>query len=180
MDQWLVRTTENQILGPYSRDQVCKLITEGELTLDDEVCGANHYWFYLHERDEVAGQLGIEVPQSMYELATEEPTESLTVEITEESTDPDLSSRLSGSEGDPTSTTVLSSEALRRQFQRRSSTPGGGTVRKVADQAQFHTPWVVSHLEKPSVWAWLAWLLIGVAGFLVFYVLRLLSVRGGG
>src|SRR5689334_19631050 len=62
MDQWLIRTAQNKIVGPYSKEQVCKLILEGQLSVQDEVCQANNYWIYLYEKDEVLKQLGIEVP----------------------------------------------------------------------------------------------------------------------
>jgi hypothetical protein len=178
MDQWLVRTTENQIIGPCTKDQLVAMIREGALTIDDEVCSANNYWFFLHERDEVIGQIGIELPKQMYDQTNEEPTESLTVEIAEESTDPDVSGikLQEGVEGDATSTTVLSTEALRKKFNKKAV----ATPRRVVDPGQFHSPVVVSQVERTPIWAWLAWLLLGVAGFLVFYVLRLLSVRQGG
>jgi hypothetical protein len=65
-DQWLIRTAENQITGPFTRNQVCQFIQQGKLQLNDEVCNANTFWVYLHEHDEIKKQLGIEVPRHLY------------------------------------------------------------------------------------------------------------------
>jgi len=62
-DQWLIRTADNRLAGPYSREQVCGLIRDGRLTHQDEVCSANGYWIYLHEREEVRKLLGIDMPK---------------------------------------------------------------------------------------------------------------------
>jgi hypothetical protein len=64
MDQWLVRTASNVIAGPYSREQLVQLVQEGKLSLQDEICQANHYWIYLHEHQEVLDQLGIHMPRT--------------------------------------------------------------------------------------------------------------------
>ena len=74
MEQWLTRTAKNWISGPYSKEQVCKMIMDGKLGLQDEVCPANGYWILLHERKEIFDQLGVEVPRS--HGATDEVTES--------------------------------------------------------------------------------------------------------
>lgn len=49
--KWLVRLTNKDILGPYDRDEVLKLIHDGELKNDDEVCSGNGYWFALKETE---------------------------------------------------------------------------------------------------------------------------------
>lgn len=87
MDQWLVRTAQNWIAGPYTRTQVCDLVKQGKLSIQDEVCPANGYWFYLHEREEVLSQLGIEVPRQKKARADDEVTETQT-EVLEEDTAP--------------------------------------------------------------------------------------------
>src|SRR4051812_7918927 len=61
-DQWLVRTLQNRISGPFPKARVQEMIQEGALGLQDEICHANHYWIYLHEEEEVKAQLGIDVP----------------------------------------------------------------------------------------------------------------------
>jgi hypothetical protein len=88
MDQWLIRTVENAISGPYTKEQVCQLILDGELGVQDEVCQANGYWIFLHEREEVMRQLGVEV--SLKASSDEEITDTHSVSSLER-TDPDLS-----------------------------------------------------------------------------------------
>jgi hypothetical protein len=92
MDQWLVRTALNWVAGPYSKEQVRQMILERKLTLQDEVCPANGYWIFLHERDEVKAQLGVDVPRPLGEPG-EDVTETQTA-LPEDSTDPDLSNQL--------------------------------------------------------------------------------------
>ncbi len=85
MDQWLVRTSDNLIAGPYTRDQVRKLITDGRLNPQDEICSANGYWVFLHEREEIAHQLGVELarmPVDSSEEITETQTETNTDDVT--------------------------------------------------------------------------------------------------
>ncbi len=62
-DQWLIRTADNVIAGPYSREQVCSLISDGQLELQDEVCPGGSYWFHLHETEEVRKNLGVSIPK---------------------------------------------------------------------------------------------------------------------
>lgn len=61
-DLWLVRTAKNVISGPFSREKVSELVRSGALALQDEICNANRYWVYLHEREEIRRQLGVEPP----------------------------------------------------------------------------------------------------------------------
>src|SRR5450756_344916 len=53
MDTWLIRTSKNQIAGPYGADQGRELIRTGQLQLQDEICRANHYWIALMKRDPI-------------------------------------------------------------------------------------------------------------------------------
>ncbi|MBI2711397.1 MAG: hypothetical protein HYX41_00850 [Bdellovibrio sp.] len=63
-DQWLIRTADNWLAGPYLKDQVRKMVLEGKLTLQDEICPANGYWIFLHEYSEVQSALGVQVPKA--------------------------------------------------------------------------------------------------------------------
>ncbi|MCM2279403.1 MAG: hypothetical protein NDJ89_15110 [Oligoflexia bacterium] len=63
-DRWLVRTEKNQLQGPFGVEELRRLIQDGKLGPQDEVCRANSYWITLHERDEVRNQLGIDSPKS--------------------------------------------------------------------------------------------------------------------
>lgn len=64
IDQWLIRTAENWIAGPYPKEQVRKMVLEGKLGLQDEICSANGYWLYLHEHAEIQKALGVQIPKS--------------------------------------------------------------------------------------------------------------------
>ncbi len=63
MTQWLIRTTANQLAGPYSQEQVRQIVLSGQLIELDEICQENGYWLYLHEREEVLKQLGVVLPE---------------------------------------------------------------------------------------------------------------------
>jgi hypothetical protein len=63
MELWLVRTTENQIAGPFSKDRLMSLLQEGQLNFRDELCKANDEWFSLSETEEVRRRLGPSVPE---------------------------------------------------------------------------------------------------------------------
>lgn len=63
MSEWLVRTAENQIAGPYTAQQVREFIAEEKINRHDEICQANAYWIYLHEGDELWDQLNVRLPR---------------------------------------------------------------------------------------------------------------------
>src|SRR5258708_6436928 len=90
MDQWLVRTCQNWIAGPYSKEQVCQLILEGKLTDQDEVCPANGYWISIYERDEVQSQLGISVQKKSNQNSDEITETQIPEPEDEDRTDPSL------------------------------------------------------------------------------------------
>lgn len=72
--QWLVRTAQNLVAGPYSREQVRQMILSGQLKAQDEICRSNHYWIQLHEREEVSSELGADVLASLSNDTDEEAT----------------------------------------------------------------------------------------------------------
>jgi hypothetical protein len=135
MELWLIRTQENQIVGPFSRDRVLEIIQTGTLTFRDELCRANEEWFFLNETDEVRQRLGRDVPEMLRaalrknaktgpkgaaDSLTEEPTEEVQSwrdDITEPGLDVDRN-RL----GELAS----SNSALNPWFQ--EGTGGGGSV----------------------------------------------------
>lgn len=82
-DQWLIRTSQNIIAGPYTREQVCHLIEDQKLGPDDEVCPANGYWIYLHEEEELLRQLGVKLPHAYGPASEEEITQTQTDTLTE-------------------------------------------------------------------------------------------------
>lgn len=78
MEQWLVRTAENVIAGPYDKQQVLQLIRQGRLGSQDEVCRANSYWVFLHEHEEVLRHMGREAVQLLLEGSGEDATQTQT------------------------------------------------------------------------------------------------------
>jgi len=48
---WLIRTQQNQILGPVTKDKIKDLLNSGSLDLEDEICSGNGYWFKIKEED---------------------------------------------------------------------------------------------------------------------------------
>ncbi len=61
---WLIRTSQNQILGPVAKEKLIEFIQKGALGLTDEVCSGNGYWFHLREKDLVDKYLYGDLPQS--------------------------------------------------------------------------------------------------------------------
>jgi hypothetical protein len=60
---WLIRTTQNQILGPVAKAKVIEFLEKGALGTNDEVASGNGYWFSLKEKDLVEKYLYGDVPQ---------------------------------------------------------------------------------------------------------------------
>src|SRR5688500_16240212 len=123
MDQWLVRTSKNLIAGPYTKDQICQLIRDGQLTHQDEVCRANDYWITLHEREEVLRLLGIEMPKAAgEEEVTETQTETAaTLAAAPERTDPELQALDAAAANVGESTAVLNRNVLRGMETKRAA-----------------------------------------------------------
>lgn len=61
---WLIRTSQNQILGPVAKSKVIEFLEKGALGLTDEVTSGNGYWFHLREKDLVEKYLYGDIPQS--------------------------------------------------------------------------------------------------------------------
>jgi len=103
-DQWLVRTRDNKILGPMSRAEICQLIFTHRLGIEDEVCRASFYWFYLHEHKELSAQLGIHLPRQPRDddeevTETETAVSDVTSDVTADVTADVLSGTTPASEG---------------------------------------------------------------------------------
>ena len=60
---WLIRTSQNQILGPVAKQKLLEFIEKGALGLNDEVASGNGYWFSLRERDLVDKYIYGDIPQ---------------------------------------------------------------------------------------------------------------------
>ena len=51
MRNWLIRTQNNQLLGPISREKLIELYESDSLKEDDEVCQGDGYWFFIREKN---------------------------------------------------------------------------------------------------------------------------------
>lgn len=77
---FLVRTKDNRITGPFSKEIVVERVRAGKLNEMDEVCPATGYWIFLHEREESMKMLGVSLPRSedFHDESTETDTETAT------------------------------------------------------------------------------------------------------
>ncbi|MBD65747.1 MAG: hypothetical protein CME62_11105 [Halobacteriovoraceae bacterium] len=71
--EWLIRTKNNHILGPVSKQKVKQLISNGSIKGDDEVCSGNGYWIYIKEQDLVAKYIFGEEKQNFNPVQEMEP-----------------------------------------------------------------------------------------------------------
>jgi len=85
MTQWMVRTAENELLGPMPEETLKERIVQGLFDPSDEVCSGSGYWFSLNEDDELKKHLGVAFPRVF--SADDEPTEG---ELSGLRTDPTL------------------------------------------------------------------------------------------
>jgi hypothetical protein len=196
-DLWLVRTPENRIVGPFPKTEVCRLIQAGELGPQDEVCRADHYWFSLHETEECDAQLGVR-PQAKKAKRGPPGSAGAEEEITETQTEvpegevaaapgefddiPDLPTDAGGTQG-----TAVVRRAKRRSAAKSfgAQAPGGDPARLPlrASSASAAAPMKVSvrgisRVERPSIWKSAAWVLVLLAGLLVYSVLKVLKTGG--
>lgn len=49
MRTWLIRTTNNKILGPLTEKKLKVLVEKGSLEPNDEICSENGYWVFIRE-----------------------------------------------------------------------------------------------------------------------------------
>ena len=66
---WLIRTKNNHILGPVSKQKVRELLEKGSIKGDDELCSGNGYWFYVREKELVEKYITGDIPQSFNPVA---------------------------------------------------------------------------------------------------------------
>lgn len=156
MDQWLVRTVGNQILGPMTKDAVLTMITEHKLQSEDEVCGARGYWFSLHERDETKKWLGIEALRSAKVGGDPDATDS-------EITAPQI--ELSAVQSQATLTSPPKTPPPTRPS---NFNPPSKMVVRSGPKA----------VEQPSLVKGMTWLLIAFAAMILAAVVRLLRTSG--
>lgn len=173
-DQWLVRTSLNEVVGPMSRDALIAQIREGKLGLQDEVCKANSYWIYLDEAEEVKRQLGIYMPKSArgpHEDSTETDLQAMTQELHVPASELGRGGDSDSEESDG-GTKVLSGRGSQRQgdgkkarFDRR----GYGA------QMGQEQPLILGRVETPSFWRFIVGALIILTGVMVAWVIRYLQ-----
>lgn len=60
---WLIRTKNNHILGPVSKQKVRELLEKGSIKGDDELSAGNGYWFFIREKELVDKYIVGEIPQ---------------------------------------------------------------------------------------------------------------------
>lgn len=60
---WLIRTSQNQILGPVAKQKLVEFVQKGSLGLLDEVSSGNGYWFSLNETELVQRYIYGDLPQ---------------------------------------------------------------------------------------------------------------------
>lgn len=48
---WLIRTKNNHILGPVTKEKIKQLISNGSIKGDDEITSGNGYWLFVREQD---------------------------------------------------------------------------------------------------------------------------------
>lgn len=60
---WLIRTSQNQLLGPVAKQKLLEFIEKGALGLTDEITSGNGYWFSLREKELVDKYIYGDIPQ---------------------------------------------------------------------------------------------------------------------
>lgn len=74
---WLIRTKNNHILGPVSKEKIRELISNGSIKGDDEICSGNGYWIHIREQDLVAKYILAEEAQPFNPVQEAEPVFAL-------------------------------------------------------------------------------------------------------
>lgn len=168
-NDWLIRTASNEIRGPFPQRMVQKMVLEGELSSQDEICRANHFWIMLHEREEVLAHLGIEPPRQARKRTGEEitqtdtETETLVTEVDGDQSIPEL-------EAEPDQTAMVSRATANRAL--REAPRSAGSTRAVKPAARVEI--VGGEVERVAYWKLLAALGIVASVFLVAGAVRII------
>lgn len=157
-EPWLVRTVENRLLGPFTEEQVRRLITDRKLGPQDEVCPGNSYWFRLLERNEVFERLGIDPNIAETE---EELSDDVTIALASDPSIPELPRDAKGADE-----AVLSNRLLRQVKRAGVAT---GTSQRLEPEVRGEAP---THFELVRIWKFLAVLLGGLVIVLLYAVLN--------
>lgn len=188
MEDWLLRTAKNRISGPFTADRIRQMIAKGEIGLEDEICQANHYWFFLQERAEVRKFLNVEVPKPG-RRAGEDVTETEAVD-TDGPTDPQFSPQAQAANAarfaeletqmeERTDTTAILNRGAAVIAKAAAGQPSGSIsplpqpgVRSAPALPQASTRGVP---EETGSWKGLTWLFVAVLGFLILMLMKLLG-----
>lgn len=49
--KWLIRTKTLNIIGPMSKEDLLKYLSQNQLHDDDEICEGNSHWFFFREKN---------------------------------------------------------------------------------------------------------------------------------
>lgn len=171
-NNWLIRTIENEIRGPFTRDELVDQIKSGKLNHQDEVCQGNNYWIYLDERDEVLAQLGLDIPRAASGSGEDESTDTETETITQDISVAFKTQETGATQGDASagSTQAPSIAAIRERAAARHPSP-------IRPFPEVQTkPLVLGGIERPSFWRFVFSVLFIFASILVAWVVRVLQI----
>lgn len=174
-EHWLVRkATVNRLEGPFTRERVCELIEQHQLGMQDEVCPANGYWFYLHEVDEVLKQLGVQIK---YQDPENDTTETALADR-QDRTDPNLRAPTSSEpESEPVesdNSQVENTVMLSSRRQVVTQVPADAD-KESPTNPDYYKPQVFGDIERPNIWRGIAGLLMAFLFFLFGALMYLLT-----
>jgi hypothetical protein len=87
---WLIRTKNNHILGPVSKEKIRDLISNGSIKGDDEICSGDGYWIYVRETELVSKYILGEEKQGFNPVQEAKTILATGISSSEESTSDDL------------------------------------------------------------------------------------------
>ena len=114
MRKWLIRTSENEIIGPLQKEKVIELYREESISRDDEICMGNGYWFYIREEELLKRYLLEDEEQPFHPLSMSKGTDEIEdagVKLPE-SNDLDYPEESSSEDGDFADITLISDAIL--------------------------------------------------------------------
>lgn len=145
---WLVRTSKNQISGPFGRDKIIQMINDREILAQDEVCASGHYWFFLHETMELSQQLGVTLPVARKDGETTSTETQRLLDF--ERTDPEVS------------------RAAYKTSQTDSQAGGSSML-------QESSPQDAVNLEGSVFYKFALWILLGSGVGIIFAVIKIIQ-----
>lgn len=125
--QWMVRTENNELLGPFSKEEVQKMVTSRQISIESEVCESLGFWFPLSFQELLLERLGVEYPKNDGNSDEAlQKTKMLTYEEQEAPTHPGL---------DPDSPEVLSTGVITfAQFKKAVKRSGSRVISPITGE----------------------------------------------